>query len=147
MTAAGNQTFRRVRSVRRTTFGITAGVMATIGGLVFAGPASATIIPPTGGSWDHVWASVGGAATLYVKENADIFALCDTKADGQSAYAVIWYPASPKNGDFDLTVGGNGTCVVSTYVDHDIPEGDEVSVDVMSGYGSDNFHTTFINDH
>lgn len=133
----------------RKTIAVMAAVVASVGGLALAAPASASD-PGGGGSWDHTFVSWDGGATLYVQERGDEFMLCDSKADGMSAKAYIgWIDPVTLAGDgFPLKVGNFGSCIISTASDNDVPEG--VGVDVtVSEYsiplGEDHFY--FVNDH
>jgi len=137
--------------MQRKLMGIGAGLAAAVGAFVFATPASASLAPPGGDTWDHVFASSDKSATVYVEEHGDVFTLCDTLADGYAAHAEIGWidPNSLAGKYFDMVVGNYGSCVTSTASQHDIPEnGTLVQVSVWGpGNQATSTKYTYNNDH
>jgi hypothetical protein len=109
--------------------------------MVTAGSASANDTP--GINWDHTFS--GRGATVYVEEHGDIIELCDSVANGHSAWIDV-------NGQYIMRVsGGKGSCVSHQASDgaaYNLPEGEYIAL-YWDGEGrsSTNFGSGFQNDH
>lgn len=92
----------------------------------FAGIATAT---PAAAAWNHTWYSADDnpGATVRVQEYGDVIKLCDSDADGYSAYVEVSYSGR----SFSMRVGGNGDCTSSDAQEHNIPE--NATVDLLIG--------------
>ena len=126
--------------------GVTAGVIATVAGVVFANPAVASD-PGGGGSWDHTWVSLDGGVTLHVQEHGDIVDLCDTRADGLSVRVEVSWDGGSY---YFYNYGGNGTCEAvsaSTAAKYDLPEGKKIYIWISASNNIDNLATSYVNDH
>ena len=144
----------RIAALAATTLIIAGGSLAT------ATSASAVPAPPDGGSWDHTWTTTDSAphgGTIYIKENGDVVALCDTNADGMTPGAAIYYE-DPNLSYYPLAYsltasGGEGSCATSTASmggNHNLPEGREIEVviSLCNRDGCQYFNTKFyLNDH
>lgn len=103
--------------------------------------ASATTYCQDAALWDHVWTTTDSAkgGTVCIAEYGDIVYLCDTAADGLAPRVDISTQSSSGqyNTRYSLTAsGGNGTCVHARASDggsHDLPEEDNIGVDIWLG--------------
>ncbi|MFD5702202.1 hypothetical protein [Streptomyces lasiicapitis] len=138
----------RSRRARRTVAALVgAAALATLG-TVNAPTATAGPVPPGGSSWDHVWSGTG--VKVYVKERGDIISVCDTAANGHSAWTTVDRLNPDVEGYKMYARGGKGTCTSHSAAEggrYNLAEGGQYTLN-FEGRG-DNGGTVagFINDH
>lgn len=103
--------------------------------------------PPDGIVWDHTYRATG--VVVYVEEHGDIVSVCDTSANGHSAWVVV---RDRVGYEYRLAAThGKGTCDTAQASDgggHNLYEGDTIGLE-MSGTGATYYdkYATFVNDH
>ncbi|QIB44413.1 hypothetical protein [Streptomyces aureoverticillatus] len=138
----------RSRRARRTVAALVgAAALATLG-TVNAPTATAGPVPPGGSSWDHVWSGTG--VKVYVKERGDIISVCDTAANGHSAWTTVDRLNPDVEGYKMYARGGKGSCTSHSAAEggrYNLAEGGQYTLN-FEGRG-DNGGTVagFINDH
>lgn len=125
-----------------------AGSAALVALTATAAPtAQAAIAPPSGGSWDHIYTGTG--VTVYVKEHGDVVSVCDTSANGHSAWAQVMDTTTSRY--YIVTAsGGKGTCASHSADEsykYDIPEDTWVNVLFEGAGGQGTYTVSFFNDH
>lgn len=103
--------------------------------------------PPDGIVWDHTYRATG--VVVYVEEHGDIVSVCDTAANGHSAWV---YVQDRVGYEYRIAAThGKGTCDTAQASDgggHNLYEGDTIGLE-MSGTGATYYdkYATFVNDH
>ncbi|WP_433243055.1 hypothetical protein [Actinomadura nitritigenes] len=120
-----------------------ATIMAT------AGNASAGQLPPApSGGWDHHWHGTG--VDVYVEEHGDMIYVCDTSANGHSAWVAADDITLNISGYKQTVTTGAGTCTghdASDGAKYDLAEGSRISLN-YDGVGTNGeYVTSFVNDH
>ncbi|CAM5432397.1 hypothetical protein STENM223S_07805 [Streptomyces tendae] len=137
----------RSRLRRRTTAALVGAVAAAGLTAVTATPAGAAGAP-TGINWDHVWNGTG--VRVYVEEYGDIISVCDTSANGHSAFVTV--------DDWDLNIShykatvstGKGTCVThraSQGGKYNLHEYSNIGLTFEGKGGQGSYAVNFVNDH
>ncbi|MEU3841598.1 hypothetical protein AB0E88_16395 [Streptomyces sp. NPDC028635] len=115
---------------------------------ITAPSASAAVAPPSGTSWDHVWSGTG--VKVYVKEHGDIVSVCDTAANGHSAWVTVDDVTANRSG-YKLTAsGGKGTCASHSAAEgirYDMDEYDRFGLNYEGAGGRGSYYVSFVNDH
>ncbi|WP_406453170.1 hypothetical protein OG782_20975 [Streptomyces sp. NBC_00876] len=146
-TARSPSATKRSRLGRRAT-------AALLGAVALAGLSSVTASPataaeaPTGINWDHTWNGKG--VRVYVEEHGDYISVCDTAANGHSAFVTV--------DDVDLNIShykakvttGKGTCVThkaSQGGRYNLHEWSEIGLTFEGEGGRGSYAVNFVNDH
>ncbi|MGV9630030.1 hypothetical protein [Streptomyces sp. NPDC003487] len=110
--------------------------------------ASAAVAPPGGSSWDHVWS--GNGVKVYVKEHGDIVSVCDTAANGHSAWVTVDDLTANRSGYKLVASGGKGTCAshsASEGIKYDMDEYDRFGLNYEGAGGNGSYFVSFVNHH
>nr|WP_206314768.1 hypothetical protein [Streptomyces coryli] len=110
---------------------------------------TASAYPDPGIDWDHIYETTG--ARVYVEEYGDYISVCDTKANGASAYVSVM-EIGYSDPSYSMTAsGGVGTCKshrASDGAKYNLNENGTVVLDyVGTGNWSDYVESEFFNDH
>lgn len=110
--------------------------------------ASAAVPPPDGSSWDHVYS--GDGVKVYIKEHGDIVSVCDTAANGHSAWVTVDDLTINRSGYKLVASGGKGTCAshsAAQGIKYDMDEGDRFGLNYEGAGGNGSYYVSFVNDH
>ena len=121
--------------------------MALAAATIAATPSSASADEPPGGIvWDHTYSAPG--VKVYVEEHGDIISVCDTVANGHSAWVTVTNYASHVSYLSEVTAGA-GSCKTHQASQggvYDMPEGGDISLEYL-GDGGFAAYSEFLNDH
>ncbi|GGS26369.1 hypothetical protein GCM10010252_76700 [Streptomyces aureoverticillatus] len=138
----------RARRARRTVAALVGAAALAALGTVNAPTAAAAPVPPGGGSWDHVWSGTG--VKVYVKERGDIVSVCDTAANGHSAWTTVDRLNPDIEGYKMYARGGKGTCTSHSAAEggrYNLAEGGQYTLNFEGRGDSGGSVAGFINDH
>ncbi|ARX84668.1 hypothetical protein SMD44_04119 [Streptomyces alboflavus] len=146
--SAFSTALHRSRRARRTVAALVgAAALATLGA-VNAPTATAGPVPPGGSSWDHVWSGAG--VKVYVKERGDIISVCDTAANGHSAWTTVDRLNPDIEGYKMYARGGKGTCTSHSAAEggrYNLAEGGQYTLNFEGRGDNGGSVAGFINDH
>ncbi|MFJ3365809.1 hypothetical protein [Streptomyces anthocyanicus] len=129
------------------TAAISTAVLALASGaFAFAPAAAATELP--GINWDHTYSGTG--VKVYVEEYGDVISVCDTSANGHSAW--VWVGDSTNNIDhYKLTASsGKGSCATRRANDgsrYNLREYSRIALNFEGAGGRGSYYVSYVNDH
>jgi hypothetical protein len=137
----------RSRRGRRTVAALFGA--AALGALAIVTAPSATAAEaPDGTTWDHTWTGTGVA--VYVEEHGDIISVCDTSANGHSAWVTVDDITDNITG-YKLTASnGKGTCATHSASQggrYDLRENNRIALNYEGAGGNGTYAVSFVNDH
>ncbi|GGT36484.1 hypothetical protein [Streptomyces purpureus] len=115
---------------------------------VTAPSASAAVAPPGGSSWDHTWS--GDGVKVYVKEHGDVISVCDTSANGHSAWVLVMDISVDKTAYELKATGGKGTCASHTASEggrYNLAENHRIALNFEGRGLQGSYYVSFVNDH
>ena len=147
-TTASPGVTRRFTRGRRTVAAVFGAAALAALTTLTAPSAVAAVVPPSGSSWDHTYSGAG--VKVYVKEHGDIISVCDTSANGHSAWVTVDDITANISG-YKLTAGGGkGTCashLASEGGRYNLREYDRIALNFEGEGGNGSYYVSFVNDH
>lgn len=123
---------------------MTLAAAATLG--ISGGASAGPVPPPGGGSWDHVYKATG--VEVDVDEHGDWVVVCDTSANGHSAWVTVADTVDFHGYSMKVTSGA-GTCeghYAGDGANYNLTENQYVSLH-FDGNGGSYASASFLNDH
>ncbi|WP_432589112.1 hypothetical protein ABVG11_30300 [Streptomyces sp. HD1123-B1] len=136
------------RRARRTVAALVGAAALAALGTMNAPTATAAPAPPGGSSWDHVWS--GSGVKVYVKERGDIVSVCDTAANGHSAWTTVDRLNPDIEGYKMYARGGKGTCTSHSAAEggrYNLAEGGQYTLNFEGRGDNGGSVAGFVNDH
>ncbi|MCF2528905.1 hypothetical protein [Yinghuangia soli] len=138
-------TTKRSRRAHRVVGGLF-GAAALAALSAIAAPTASAAPDPVPTTWDHRYIASG--VTVYVKENGDVISVCDSAANGYSAWVDVAEPYGP---GYQMTVtGGYGSCVTRSAGNggvYDLQENVQIGLSFIGAAAGTGGYKTFINDN
>ncbi|MFC7304209.1 hypothetical protein ACFQVC_08295 [Streptomyces monticola] len=135
-------------AAKRTGLGRRAAA-ALLGAAALTG--MATVTAPSAGAaagWDHTYSGTG--VKVYVEERGDIVRVCDTSANGHSA----WVAVMDNDNNIDhyklKAAGGKGSCATNRASEggrHNLAEYSRIALNFEGKGGNGSYYVSFVNDH
>ncbi|MFJ5779031.1 hypothetical protein [Streptomyces sp. NPDC093094] len=138
---------KRARLGHRTAAALF-GAAALTGLAAVVAPSADAAELPGGIVWDHTYTGTG--VKVYVEEHGDIVSVCDTSANGHSAWVAVSDITNNISG-YKLTVtGGKGSCATHRASDgtrYNMEENARIALNYEGAGGRGSYYVSFVNDH
>ncbi|WTX01132.1 hypothetical protein OG216_47845 (plasmid) [Streptomycetaceae bacterium NBC_01309] len=142
--SSATPTTKRSRRARRVVGGLFgAAALATLSAV--AAPSASAGTDPVPTTWDHKYTAPG--VTVYVKEYGDVISVCDSAANGYSAWVHVSEPYGP---GYSMQIGGYGSCVTRSASNggaYDLQENVQIGLNFIGAAAGTGAYKTFINDN
>ncbi|MFE4328007.1 MULTISPECIES: hypothetical protein [unclassified Streptomyces] len=132
---------RRARLGRRTAAALL-GAAALTGLTAVTAPSAGAI------TWDHTYSGTG--VKVYVKEHGDIIRVCDTSANGHSAWVAVMDITDNVDHYKLKASGGKGTCATHQASEggrYNLAEYSRIALNFEGAGGNGSYYVSFVNDH
>ncbi|MFD6281952.1 hypothetical protein ACFWFI_41310 [Streptomyces sp. NPDC060209] len=133
---------KRARLGRRTAAALL-GAAALTGLTTVTAPSAGAAI-----NWDHTYSGTG--VKVYVEEHGDIITVCDTSANGHSAWVAVM-DITDNIDHYKLKAsGGKGTCAThkaSQGGRYNLGEYSRIALNFEGGANNGSYYVSYVNDH